>query len=287
MDNTEEQSQKEQIQKEQLQEETEPRNLTDFLPPVKFEAIPIKDLVSDQEYQRKLSVRHVRRAAANFDIYQLNPVKVSRRDGVNYVFNGQHTMEIVAAVSGSRDTPVWCMVYDDLVYRHEADIFANQQKFVKNLTPYEIFIANIEAGNDKELLIRDLVESYGLRIYPVSRPCGICAVSALEFVYDHYGYETLSRALRLIIGSWEGNQQSLGAGMIKGVARLIAAYDMEIKDEIFIEKLSDVSAKEIIRSARERRGGTLGYAEAILAVYNRKLRNPLSMDKVYAVKNKK
>lgn len=277
MDNTE----------EQWQEETEEKNLNDYLPPVKFEAIPIKDLVSDQEYQRKLSVRHVRRAAANFDIYQLNPVKVSRRDGVNYVFNGQHTMEIVAAVSGSRDTPVWCMVYEDLVYRHEADIFANQQKFVKNLTPYEIFIANIEAGNDKELLIRDLVESYGLKIYPAGRPCGICAVSALEFVYDHYGHEILSRTLRLIIGSWEGNQQSLGAGIIKGVARLIAAYDMEIKDEIFIEKLSDVSAKEIIRSARERKGGTLGYAEAILAVYNRKLRNPLSMDKVYAIKKKK
>lgn len=43
-----------------------------------------------------------------------NPVKVSRRNGINYVFNGQHTIEIVALVSGSRDTPVWCMVYDIL-----------------------------------------------------------------------------------------------------------------------------------------------------------------------------
>ena len=70
--------------------------------------------------------------------------KVSRRDGVNYVFNGQHTIEIVALVSGSRDTPVWCMIYDELVYEHEADIFANQQKFVKRLSPYEVFTANLE-----------------------------------------------------------------------------------------------------------------------------------------------
>ena len=100
----------------------------------------------------------------NFDLYQINPVKVSRRNGINYVFNGQHTIEIVALVSGSRETPVWCMVYDDLVYEHEADIFANQMKYVKPLLPYEIFMANIEAGNDKQLIIRDLVESYDLSI---------------------------------------------------------------------------------------------------------------------------
>lgn len=98
------------------------------------------------------------------DIYQVNPVKVSRRDGVNYVFNGQHTIEIVATVSGSRDTPVWCMIYDDMDYTLEADTFAQQQKFVKPLSPFEIFNANIEAGNDEQLMIKTLVESYGLQI---------------------------------------------------------------------------------------------------------------------------
>lgn len=122
-----------------------------FVPNVHFEKIPIKNLVSNQKYQRNLSKAHIANAAANFDPYQINPVKVSRRDGVNYVFNGQHTIEIVALVSGSRDTPVWCMIYDELVYEHEADIFANQQKFVKRLSPYEVFTANLEAGNDDQL----------------------------------------------------------------------------------------------------------------------------------------
>ena len=30
----------------------------------------------------------------HFDVHQINPVKVSRRDGINYVFNGQHTIEM-------------------------------------------------------------------------------------------------------------------------------------------------------------------------------------------------
>ena len=87
------------------------------IPDVSFELIPIRNLVSNQDYQRALSEKHIREALEEFDVYQLNPVKVSRRDGVNYVFDGQHTIEIVAAASGSRDTPVWCMIYDDLKYR--------------------------------------------------------------------------------------------------------------------------------------------------------------------------
>ena len=136
-------------------------------------------MVSNQDYQRDLSQHHILIAAEHFDTYQINPVKVSRRNGVNYVFNGQHTIEIVALVSGSRDTPVWCMIYDDLNYMHEADIFANQQKYVKALSPHEVFTANVEAGNDDQLTIKRLVETYGLVISKKKSPGCICAVSTL------------------------------------------------------------------------------------------------------------
>ena len=149
-------------------------NFEKYVPNVHFEQIPIKNLVSNQEYQRNLSQLHIQRTADHFDLYQINPVKVSRRNGINYVINGQHTIEIVAEVSGSRDTPVWCMIYDDLEYEQEADVFANQQKYVKKLLPYEIFMANIEAGNDKQLIIKALVESFGLRIAGSSKPGNVC-----------------------------------------------------------------------------------------------------------------
>ena len=102
-----------------------------FVPDVHFEKIPIKNLVSNQTYQRNLSIAHIQKTAGHFNVHQINPVKVSRRDGINYVFNGQYTIEIVASVSGSRDTPVWCMVYDGMDYTEEADTFAKQQKHVK------------------------------------------------------------------------------------------------------------------------------------------------------------
>ena len=252
-----------------------------YVPNVHFEQIPIKNLVSNQEYQRNISQSHVENAATHFDLYQINPVKVSRRGGVNYVFNGQHTIEIVALVSGSRDTPVWCMIYDDLNYEHEADIFANQMKYVKPLRPFEVFMANIEAGNDKQLLIKSLVESYSLSIGQIRSYGVICAVSALENIYDKYGYHVLDRTLRLCVAAWEGDMSSLSANVLNGIVHLVVTYGDSLKDDQFQEKLGAVSIKQLIRTARERRPGSLGYAEAMLLEYNRKCRHTLSMKKLY------
>lgn len=48
--------------------------LDKFVPDVTFEKIPIRNLVSNQEYQRSLSMVHVDKAVDNFDIFQINPV---------------------------------------------------------------------------------------------------------------------------------------------------------------------------------------------------------------------
>ena len=245
-----------------------------FVPNVYFEQIPIKNLVSNQDYQRNLSQTHIARAVANFDLYQINPVKVSRRDGINYVFNGQHTIEIVAHASGSRDTPVWCMIYDDLNYEHEANIFANQMKFVKSLQPIEVFKANLEAGSDDQLIIRDLIESYGLTIGTKKGPGIICAISTLESIYTKYGYHTLNRVLRLIISTWEGDINSFSANIFNAVTKLVVVYGDALNDEVFKEKVGNVSVKQLTRTAKERRPGSMGYAEAMVIEYNGKKKSP-------------
>ena len=260
-------------------------DLERFVPNVHFEKIPIKNLVSNQDYQRNLSQAHIEKTAENFDLFQINPVKVSRRDGINYVFNGQHTIEIVALASGSRETPVWCMIYDDLSYSHEADIFANQMKFVKALQPYEVFMANIEAENQDQLMIRDLVESYGMKISSKRAPGHICAVSTLEAIYQKYGYHILSRVLRLIIGTWEGDCNSFSANIMNAVAKLCVVYKEQLNDETFKEKVGAVSIKQITRTAKDRRPGAMGFAEAMILEYNGKKKSnagKLFMNKLYA-----
>ena len=256
-----------------------------YVPDVHFEKIPIRNLVANQDYQRTLSISHVTRTAENFDILQINPVKVSRRNGVNYVFNGQHTIEVIARISGSRETPVWCMVYDNLEYETEADIFAKQQKFVKALSPYEIFMANIEAGNELQLTIKSLVESYNLSLSSSKAvPNSICAISALEYIYTKYGFHILDKTLYILVATWEGDPYSLAANMLKATAKLLVCYENTLHLELFQQRLSRYSAKEITRVARERRSGSMGFAEALLLYYNKKSRNPLRWNSLYSNK---
>ena len=255
-----------------------------FVPNVTFEQIPIKNLVSNQNYQRRLSESQILKAAEDFDLFQINPVKVSRRDGINYVFNGQHTIEIVALVSGSRDTPVWCMIYDSLIYEHEAQIFAEQQKHVRPLAPYETFVAQLEAGSDKHLMIWDLVQSYQLEISSKSCNGSICAVNALEQIYDKYGYHVLDRTLHLCVGTWEGEKYSLSANMLRGVAKLIVTFGDELNDDAFKDRLSQLSLKLLTRTAKDRHMGSIGYAEALVLSYNRKCKlktKKLNIKKLY------
>jgi len=248
---------------------------SEFVPDVHFELIPIKMLVSNQTYQRPISAAHVGRTAQHFNVYQINPVKVSRRDGTNYVFDGQHTIETVATASGSRETPVWCMIYDDLEYEQEADIFANQKKHTRPLKSIEIFNAHVEAENDVQLTIKSIVESYNLTISARKVPGCVNAVSALEYIFDKYGYQVLDRSLFLLVSTWEGETDSLSCNMLKGVAKLIVAYGDNLNDEQFVDRLSKVSVREIIRTAKDRHAGTQGYAEAMLLQYNKRLKYPL------------
>ena len=256
-------------------------NLKAFVPDVSFELIPINNLVSNQEYQRILSWRHIEKMAANFNLFQINPVKVSRRNGLNYIINGQHTTEVVALVSDSRETPVWCMIYNNLDYLQEADIFAQQQKYTKPLSPFEVFTAYIEADSDKHIIIKDLVEQYGLRISKAKSNCCICAVSSLVEIYDKFGYEGLERTLRFVVKAWEGDVNSLSSNMLKGVSLLISAFSESLQEDLFAERLGSFTAREIIRTAKERRNGSLGYAETMLLLYNKKKKSTLSMTKLY------
>ena len=259
-------------------------DFSQYVPNVHFEQIPIKYLVSNQKYQRNLSNAHVIDVAEHFDLYKINPVKVSRRDGINYVFNGQHTIEIVAMVSGSRDTPVWCMIYDDLNYEHEADIFDNQMKHVKKLQPYEVFNANVEAGNELQIMIKQLVESYGLSIGTKKAPCVVSAVSTMEEIYRKYGYHVLNRTIRLCVGAWEGEINSLSANILRAVSKMIVTYKKELDDVEFKNKVGSYSIKQISRQAKERRPGSMGYAETMVLAYNGKKKsshNTLKLQELY------
>ena len=89
---------------------------------VDFQLIPIKDLVYNKNVQRQHDANQLPNDYRDFDMNRLSAVRVNRRNGINYVFDGQYTIEIIASKSGSRDTLVWCMVYDEIQIQKEAGV---------------------------------------------------------------------------------------------------------------------------------------------------------------------
>lgn len=123
-------------------------------------------------------------------------------------------------------------------------------------------------------------EKYNLSITSSSRPGGICAVSTLINIYEKYGFHTLDRVLRLCVATWEGAPMSFSSNMLNAIAHLDNAYGETMKDDTFKEKLGRVSVREISRTARERRAGSLGFAEALLLEYNKKSKYSLPFEKL-------
>ena len=127
--------------------------------------------------------------------------------------------------------------------------------------------------SSRQTLIRDLVESYGLKISQNRSPGNIVAVSALESIFEKYGYQVLNRTLRLCIGAWEGDVNSFSANIMNAIAKMVAVYGDSLNDAVFKEKVGAASIKALTRTAKERRPGFMGYAEAMVLEYNGKKRN--------------
>jgi len=89
----------------------------------------------------------------------------------------------------------------------------------------------------------------------------------------------------LIIGAWEGDVKSFSANMLNAVAKMVSAYGKELDDDLFKEKVGAASLKQLTRTAKERRPGCMGLAEAMVLEYNGKKKNnayKLSINKLYA-----
>lgn len=97
----------------------------------------------------------------------------------------------------------------------------------------------------------------------------------------------MDRTLRLIVGTWEGEDASLSSNMLLGVAKLITTYGDTLKDDMFKEKLGKISSKELSRNAKDRKAGSMGYAEAILLNYNKKQHTGLSIGQLYGRSKKR
>ena len=81
---------------------------------------------------------------------------------------------------------------------------------------------------------------------------------------------------------------SFTANMLNAVAKLVEVFGDTLDDDLFKEKLGCVSIKQLTRTAKERRPGSMGYAEAMILEYNGKKKSNayrLHINKLYSYKH--
>lgn len=101
-------------------------NCDPFISEGKLERIPISDLMYSSNIPHKLLSLPVNSPIVDGEKIHIPPVVVYRRDGINYIVNGQFTIDMVVSITGSRDTAVWCKVYENPLFEREEDLFPNQ-----------------------------------------------------------------------------------------------------------------------------------------------------------------
>jgi hypothetical protein len=234
--------------------------------------INASQLIIDPSYQRQLNKKRAKKIAKNYDPFLENLVKVSFRDNKYYVFDGQHTINMELVRHGYRDVPIKCLVYCGLTHDKEAILFSKQSGFSQKVSLADQLHARYE-GHDKEIVdFCEMTKKAGLFI-DFTRGVEENKIVALQKAYKIYtaDKEIYVKLLRMIKETWNGDPESLRSEILGGVYEFDRAYKGKYDVDKFVEQLSVISPKVIIREGKATISGRdKRYAQQIVNAYNKK-----------------
>ncbi len=144
-----------------------------------FAVVALDELHVDESYQRSLQ-NHVKVIARDWNPTKCDPLKINfRADGFFYVWDGQHRLE-AAKLRGIKY--LLCDITVGLTHSQEAELFGCQGMGIKKPDPYDIFKANVCAGEEIDTAIKDMCDIYDLVVNRNNKKAG--NLSCLTLVRD-------------------------------------------------------------------------------------------------------
>lgn len=126
-----------------------------------FVIVPVEDLHIDESYQRPVQ-NHVKTIAQEWDDMKCDPLKINyRADGNLYVWDGQHRLVALRIMGVDY---VLCVITVGLTQEQEAALFGCQGHGIKKPDPYDIFKANVCAGEKTDTAIKAVCDKYDLAV---------------------------------------------------------------------------------------------------------------------------
>lgn len=134
-----------------------------------FAVVSLDELHIDESYQRSLQ-NHVKIIARDWNPTKCDPLKINfREDGNFYVWDGQHRLE-AARLRGIKY--LLCDITVGLTQEQEAELFGCQGVGIKKPDPYDIFKANVCAGEEIDTAIKNMCDDYDLLVNRNNKKAG-------------------------------------------------------------------------------------------------------------------
>lgn len=234
-----------------------------------FRTLKPSQIRVDELYQRALDVKRVERIAKSFDGDTFNEPKVSYRDGVYWVFDGQHSIAVWRKIHDGEDKPLQCKVFKGMTWIEECEAFIRQNGISKDPTTNEKLRA---AYNEHRPDVVSMVQGAQINGFIVDFSQSkidnrIVATSTLFKAYGKLGYQMYVDMLTAIREAWNGTADSLSNQVLSGMTTFYATYGGNFKREDLVTSLRKVRPIDIIRDGKSSAKGN-GYAKEILKCYN-------------------
>ena len=239
--------------------------------------LPLNMLRIDTNYQRDLNLSKVRYIVNNFDPDLVGIPQVSYRDGMLFVFDGQHTIKALSLVNNDPAYPIVCKVYYGLSEEEEAELF---HKFNTSRTPINaisIIKAQAAYGDEKIKSFLHCTKSAGFIIDPTKpRNCryGIRAVRTALNCFSSLGAENYKFMLALLRKTWRGERWSLNQNMLNAMELLLRVFWHELHEiDDFAKKMSKFTDNDINKEAANfyEKSKPYRYAWALGSLFNKRV----------------
>ena len=134
-----------------------------------FILVPLENLHIDESYQRPVQ-NHIKTLVQEWDEQKCDLLKVNYREDRNlYVWDGQHRV-VAMRIMGIEFA--MCILTVGLTQEQEAELFGCQGIGIKKPDPYDIFKANVCAGEEIDTSIKNMCDKYDLQVNRNNKKAG-------------------------------------------------------------------------------------------------------------------
>lgn len=234
------------------------------------------DTLRPWHLQRAIKVGHVRQIARDFDPDMLDPLKISRREGVDYVLDGQHRLRAIIDELGWGEQNVPCLVYVGLTDKQETSIFHAQGPGVRRqLSAIHDFHVVYQGGDPEARRIVATVERAGLHMdWTHGRGAhSVRAVGALKRIAAQYGHDWLHEVLVLLRDVLGPEARAYSNDIIRGGLAFHSRYRGLYAHADLVAKVRPHGVDGVLREARNYQAVTGGAIDAGIGRALRKLYN--------------